>query len=90
MLIGGVMAGRAITLGAAVVAGLVLCASFPPLDWWWPRLSRSRCAIAAINGIVRRPRGESRSGRELHDESEHTKEMPPAVTGGISFDSRMC
>ena len=51
MLIGGVMAGRAITLGAAVVAGLLLCASFPPLDWWWA----ATVAFALLGGVLTRP-----------------------------------
>jgi apolipoprotein N-acyltransferase len=58
MLIGGVMAGRAITLGAAVVAGLLLCASFPPLDWWLD----ATVALALLGWVLTRPATTVASG----------------------------
>jgi apolipoprotein N-acyltransferase len=45
------VAGRVITLGAALVAGVLLCASFPPLDWWWAAVA----AFALLGWVLTRP-----------------------------------
>jgi apolipoprotein N-acyltransferase len=57
-LIGGVVARQAIKLGAIVVAGLLLCASFPPLDWWWAAIA----AFAILGGVLTRPATTVASG----------------------------
>lgn len=38
-------------LGAVIAAGLLLCASFPPLSWWWAAI----VAIALLAEVLTRP-----------------------------------
>ena len=43
--------GRVFALGATLIAGLLLCASFPPLDWWWAAVP----AFALLGWVLTRP-----------------------------------
>jgi apolipoprotein N-acyltransferase len=45
-------------LSATVVAGLLLCASFPPLDWWWAAV----VAFALLAGVLLGPAGSLGGG----------------------------
>ncbi len=38
-------------MGAAVAAGLLMCASFPPLAWWWA----APLSLAVLAGVLTRP-----------------------------------
>jgi apolipoprotein N-acyltransferase len=46
-----IVTGPLVRLAAALVAGLLLCASFPLLDWWWAAV----VAFALLGWVLTRP-----------------------------------
>lgn len=52
------MADRLLRAGAAALAGLLLCASFPPLGWWWTAVP----ALAMLTGVLIAPRTTAAGG----------------------------
>lgn len=52
------MADRLIRLGICVLGGLLMCASFPPLGWWWAAVP----ALALLTWVLTRPRTTAAGG----------------------------
>ncbi len=48
---------RWLRLGAAVAAGLLLCASFPPLNWWWAAVVAFGLLAWVLTGRLTTPVG---------------------------------
>src|SRR6185437_1563374 len=42
---------RLTRLGASIVAGLLLCSSYPPFNWWWAAIP----AFAVLSWVLTRP-----------------------------------
>ena len=49
--VGGALAPRMLRLGLAVLAGLLMCVSFPPVGWWWSAVP----ALALLSWVLRHP-----------------------------------
>jgi apolipoprotein N-acyltransferase len=45
------LTGRLMRLGVSVLAGLLLCVSFPPTGWWWAAVP----AIALLSWVLTHP-----------------------------------
>jgi len=52
------MADRLIRLGVSVLAGLLMCAAFPPLGWWWAAVP----SLALLTWVLVGPRSTAAGG----------------------------